>query len=127
MNYCKEKVLQTEIPGNSLHGNKGMVLQKDFYRGILFSVLKRKSFCSVLHSTLIHLPPPLRFHCVGERDRTQDNCDFSICCLAVRPSNHSSRSHRVVEIDIALQTGILQYGFTRSKPLFKMWPNLIGF
>jgi len=38
----------------------------------------RKLFC-VRYSILIHLPPPLRFHCVGGcRDRTQDCCDFSI-------------------------------------------------
>jgi hypothetical protein len=33
----------------------------------------------VPYSTLLHLPPPLRFHCVGGCwDRTQDCFDFGI-------------------------------------------------
>jgi hypothetical protein len=36
--------------------------------------------CTVLYSTLLHLPP-LRFHCVGGCwDRTQDRCDLGIGC-----------------------------------------------
>ncbi len=51
-------------------------------------------FFYVRYSTLLHMPPPLRFHCVGGCwDRSQDT--VATTALAVRRSltMHSARSH----------------------------------
>ncbi len=62
-------------------------LSKEFFQLIGSIFLK----CTVLYSTLLHLPP-LRFHGVGECwDRTQDSCDFGIDCQT--GSSHSATSH----------------------------------
>jgi hypothetical protein len=59
-------------------------------------------FMYLLYSTLLSRPP-LRFHCVGGCwDRTQDSCDFGICCQTLYPhfmhfrphlNNNSATSH----------------------------------
>jgi hypothetical protein len=43
----------------------------------------------VLYLTLLHSPPPLRFHCVGGCwDLTQDSCKVRLDCLLLKCEDH---------------------------------------